>query len=65
MSKGRLGEDNDKEISQEERIKSLIEIRLSEIPEKKEFTKRELAELILKEMDFAFEYMDSVEFQED
>jgi len=33
MSKGRLGEDNDKEISQEERIKSLIEMDSVEFQE--------------------------------
>lgn len=51
-------------LTKEERIDSFIKSRLSSIKSKKEFTKRELAEFCLKEIDYAFDLARSVDYKD-
>ena len=52
------------EIPHKERVKSLIETRLNHLPEKIDMSKQELAELILKEIDYATGRIDNADIED-
>jgi len=51
-------------LTKEQRINSFIDTRLWLIEEKKEFTKKELAEFCLSEIDYAFDLVKSVDYKD-
>lgn len=51
-------------LTKEERVNSFIETRLSSIEDKKKFTKKELAEFCLSEIDYAFDLVKLVDYKD-